>query len=116
MFVISENEARAMDFSSDFKKYAMEQGIQDPFEISRKIMSKHTQMYPDGTILVDIEWDKETGKIKEYPRISTKVERDAYIVMRDKYIARRCFEEIGYESFYNRTHPQRIYDISDMRT
>ena len=114
--VVSENGFKAMEFSSDFDKYAREQGIQNPFEVSRKLISKHSRTNPDGSISIDIEWDEKIGKIKDYPGEPTRVERDTYIIMRDKYIARRCFEEIGYEPFYNRTSPDKIYDISDMRS
>ena len=35
--------------------------------------------------------------------------------MRDEYVARRCFKEIGYESFLNHTQPNNSYNISYMR-
>ena len=113
MITVSENGFKAMEFSSDFNKYARKQGIRNPFEASRKLVSKHTRMNPDGSVSVDIEWDKKDG---DEP---TRAERDNYIIMRDKYIARRCFEEIGYEMFLTHTNPERLfcekYDISDMR-
>ena len=113
--VVSEDGFKAMEFSSDFNKYAREQGIRNPFEVSRKLVSKHTRMNPDGSISMDIEWDEKTGKIKDYPGEPTRVEKDTYIIMRDKYIARRCFEEIGYEMFLAHTSPDKTYDISGMR-
>ena len=101
-----------MEFNSNFNKYACEQSIRNPFEVKGKLISKHTRMNPDGSISVDIKWDEKTGKIKDE---STRVERDTYIIMRNKYIARRYFEEIGYEMFLTHTKPNKTYDISDMR-
>lgn len=113
--VVNETGWKAMSFSSDFKKYAREKGIRDPFEVSRKLVSKHTKMNADGSISVDIEFDENTGKIKEYDGEPTRAEKDAYIMMRDEYIARRVFAEIGYEAFLNYTIPDRTYDISFLR-
>jgi hypothetical protein len=36
-------------------------------------------------------------------------------MMRDEYIARRVFAEIGYEAFLDYTVPGRTYDISFLR-
>lgn len=50
--------------------------------------------------------------------IPTRAEKDAWIRMRDEYIARRCFYEIGYESFLFHTKPHDYecnYDISHLR-
>ena len=47
--------------------------------------------------------------------IPTRAEKDEYIKMRDEYVARRCFKEIGYESFLNHTQPNNSYNISYMR-
>jgi hypothetical protein len=49
------------------------------------------------------------------PDEPTRAEKDAYIMMRDEYIARRVFEEIGYEAFLDYTVPGRTYDISFLR-
>ena len=116
--VISENGFRAMNISADFAKYAREHGIRDPFEVSRQLFSKRCHRNEDGSHSVDIEWDEETGKIKEDPDEPTRAEKDAYIKMRDEYTARRCFYEIGYESFLFHTKPHDYecnYDISYMR-
>ena len=112
--VVSEDSFKAMNFSANFAKYARERGIRDPFEVSQQLFKKRCRT--EGTdLIVDIEWDEETGKIKEDPQEPTRVEKDAWIRMRDEYVARRCFEEIGYESFYLRTSPDHYYDISYMR-
>ena len=115
MFAVSEDGFKAMEFSSDFNKYAHEQSIRNPFDVSMKLVSKHTRMNPDGSISMDIEWDEKTGKIKEYPGEPTRAEKDAYIMMRDEYIARRVFAEIGYEAFLEHTVPGKTYDISFLR-
>lgn len=116
--VISENGFKVMNISADFDKYAREHGIRDPFEVSRQLFSKRMHRNKDGSTIVDIEWDEETGKIKEDPDEPTRAEKDAYIKMRDEYTARRCFYEIGYESFLFHTKPYDYecnYDISYMR-
>ena len=112
MYVVGADEAKAILFSSDFYEYARAQGIRDPFEVSRKLFAKK---YADGTIGVTIEWDEETGKIKADPEEPTRAEKDAWIRMRDEYIARRCFYEIGYDMFLAHTKPGDTYDISYMR-
>ena len=115
--VISENGFKAMNFSADFSKYAREHGIRDPFKVSRQLFSKRCRR--EGTdLIVDFDWDEKTGKIKEDPDEPTRAEKDAYIKMRDEYVARRCFYEIGYESFLAHTQPKDYecnYDISYMR-
>lgn len=115
--VVSENGFKAMNFSADFTKYAREHGIRDPFEVSRRLFSKRCRR--EGTdLIVDFDWDEETGKIKEDPDEPTRAEKDAYIKMRDEYVARRCFYEIGYEMFLAHTKKHDYdcnYDISYMR-
>lgn len=112
--VISETSRKIMDFSSDFKKYAREKGIRDPFEVSRQLFSKRCCI-EDTDLIVDFDWDEETGKIKEDPYEPSRAEKDAYIMMRDEYVARRVFAEIGYEAFLDYTKPGRTYDISFLR-
>ena len=112
--VVSDTGWKAMGFSADFKKYAREKGIRDPFEVSRQLFSKRCRR--EGTdLIVDFNWDEETGKIKEDPDEPTRAEKDAWIMMRDEYVARRVFEEIGYEAFLDYTVPGRTYDISFLR-
>ena len=112
--VVSETGWKAMGFSSDFKKYAREKGIRDPFEVSQKLFAKRVKRNEDGSTTVRIEQD-ENGKILPDPDEPTRAEKDAYIIMRDEYIARRVFEEIGYEAFLDYTVPGRTYDISFLR-
>ena len=112
--VVSETGWKAMGFSADFKKYAHEKGIRDPFEVSQKLFAKRVKRNEDGSTTVRIEQD-ENGKILPDPDEPTRAEKDAYIMMRDEYIARRVFEEIGYEAFLDYTVPGRTYDISFLR-
>ena len=112
--VVSEDGFKAMNISADFSKYAREHGIRDPFEVSRQLFSKRCRR--EGTdMIVEFDWDEETGKIKEDPDEPARAEKDAYIMMRDEYIARRVFAEIGYEAFLSHTTPGRTYDISFLR-
>lgn len=115
--VVSEDGFKAMNISAAFAKYAREHGIRDPFEVSRQLFKKRCRK--EGTdIIVEFDWDEETGKVKEDPDEPTRTEKDAYIKMRDEYVARRCFYEIGYESFLFHTKPKDYecnYDISYMR-
>ena len=112
--VVSETGWKAMGFSSDFKKYAREKGIRDPFEVSQRLFAKRVKRNEDGSTTVRIE-QNENGKILPDPDEPTRAEKDAYIMMRDEYIARRVFEEIGYEAFLDYTVPGRTYDISFLR-
>ena len=112
--VVSETGWKAMGFSSDFKKYACEKGIRDPFEVSQKLFAKRVKRNEDGSATVRIEQD-ENGKILPDPDEPTRAEKDAWIMMRDEYVARRVFAEIGYEAFLDYTVPGRTYDISFLR-
>lgn len=109
MIVVSENEMKAINFSSDFHKYAAAQGIRDPFRVQQEIFARRIKRHEDGTMTVELGGEEEFGN-------PSRTEKDTWIRMRDEYVARRCFEEIGYESFYVRTTPDRCYDISYMRT
>ena len=112
--VVSETGWKAMGFSSDFKKYAREKGIRDPFEVSQKLFAKRVKRNEDGSTTVRIEQD-ENGKILPDPDEPTRAEKDAWIMMGDEYVARRVFAEIGYEAFLSHTTPGRTYDISFLR-
>lgn len=114
MITVSENGFKAMNFSSEFESYAKSKGIRNPFKISMRTFENRCHKNEDGSISMDIEFD-ENGKIKADPAEPSRKERDAYIRMRDEYVARRCFEEIGYEMFLAHTKPGKTYDISYMR-
>ena len=114
MITISENGFKAMNFSSEFESYAKNKGIRNPFKVSMRAFENRCHKNEDGSISMDIEFD-ENGKIKADPAEPSREERDAYIRMRDEYVARRCFEEIGYEMFLAHTKPGKTYDISYMR-
>ena len=115
--VVSEDGYKAMNISADFRKFAREHGIRDPFEVSRQLFKKRCRT--EGTdMIVEFDWDEETGKIKEDPDEPTRAEKDAYIKMRDEYVAMRCFYEISYDSFLFHTKPHDYecnYDVSYMR-
>ena len=114
MITVSENGFRIMNFSSEFESYAKSKGIRNPFKVSMRAFENRCHKNEDGSISMDIEFD-ENGKIKADPAEPSREERDAYIRMRDEYVARRCFEEIGYEMFLAHTQPGKTYDISYMR-
>ena len=114
MITVSENGFRVMNFSSEFESYAKSKGIRNPFKVSMRAFENRCHKKEDGSISMDIEFD-ENGKIKADPAEPSREERDAYIRMRDEYVARRCFEEIGYEMFLAHTKPGKTYDISYMR-
>ena len=114
MITVSENGFKTMNFSSEFESYAKSKGIRNPFKVSMQAVANRCHTNEDGSISMDIEFD-ENGKIKADPAEPSREERDAYIRMRDEYVARRCFEEIGYEMFLAHTKPGKTYDISYMR-
>ena len=114
MITVSENGFRVMNFSSEFESYAKSKGIRNPFKVSMRAFENRCHKNEDGSISMDIEFD-ENGKIKADPAEPSREERDAYIRMRGEYVARRCFEEIGYEMFLAHTQPGKTYDISYMR-
>ena len=114
MITVNENGFRVMNFSSEFESYAKSKGIRNPFKVSMRAFENRCHKNEDGSISMDIEFD-ENGKIKADPAEPSREERDAYIRMRDEYVARRCFEEIGYEMFLAHTQPGKTYDISYMR-
>ena len=114
MITVSENGFKVMNFSSEFESYAKSKGIRNPFKVSMRALENRCHKNEDGSISMDIEFD-ENGKIKADPAEPSREERDAYIRMRDEYVARRCFEEIGYEMFLAHTQPGKTYDISYMR-
>ena len=114
MITVSENGFRVMNFSSEIESYANSKGIRNPFKVSMQAFENRCHKNEDGSISMDIEFD-ENGKIKADPAEPSREERDAYIRMRDEYVARRCFEEIGYEMFLAHTQPGKTYDISYMR-
>ena len=117
MITVSENGFKAMNFSSEFESYAKSKGIRNPFKVSMQAFENRCHKNEDGSISMDIEFD-ENGKIKADPAEPSREERDAYIRMRDEYVARRCFEEIGYDMFLAHTKPKDYecnYDISYMR-
>lgn len=109
MVTISENSFKAMSFLEDFNKFAREQNIRDPFKVSQDLFSKRCHYDEKGFLKVNLKKD---------PNEPTRAEKDAWIKMRDEYIASRCFYEISYDSFLFHTQPHDLkcdYDISYMK-
>lgn len=96
MIVTSEKGAAVMDLYFDFYEYAASLGIRDPFKVSQQLFSK--RVAHNGPITYIDEQSAEDRELEP-----TKEERDNYIVMREKYIAERVFNEIGYEYFMQQT-------------
>jgi microsomal dipeptidase-like Zn-dependent dipeptidase len=53
--VVNETGWKAVGFSADFKKYAREKGIRDPFEVSQKLFAKRVKRNEDGSTTVRIK-------------------------------------------------------------
>jgi hypothetical protein len=96
MFVVSENFARIMDFEAEFSRYAEAAGIRNPFKVQIAQFAKGCHRDKNGDLIYDTK--------KEVPtNAPTKEERENYHRAQDEYVARRCFEELGYEVFLTRT-------------
>lgn len=97
MITISERGKRIMDLDLQWNKYCRENNIEDPFEISRRLFSKRCRR--EGTdLVVEVEFD-ENGRIKDDPEEPSKLTKQQYIEMRDKFLAARAYEQIDYEAF-----------------
>lgn len=108
--IISDTGVKAMQFTSDFNKWAKENGLRDPFEATIKLFDKRRKVREDGSVEIDTTPEPEEK--------SLKVERHNYIRMRDEYVARRCFYEVGYESFLFHTKDygyEADYNVNYMR-
>ena len=68
--VISSVGMKAMQFSSDFNKWAKENGIRGPFEVSERLFSKRVKERKDGSVKVDTTPD---------PREPSREERHNFI-------------------------------------
>jgi hypothetical protein len=107
-FIVSATGAAVMGFDFDFHNWAVKNGIRDPFKVSQDLFSKRCKKNADGSISVELRSDDLDEPIR--------VEKDRWIRMRDEYIARRCFYEIGYDAFLERTESRgSAYDIDYMR-
>ena len=97
MITISERGKRIMDLDLQWNKYCRENNIEDPFEISRRLFSKRCRK--EGTdLIVEVEFD-ENGRIKDDPEEPSKLTKQQYREMRDKFLAARAYEQIDYEAF-----------------
>ena len=101
MIVISEKGMLIMDIQSDFKRYAASLGIRDPFKVSQDLFSKRVSH--KGSVTYINEQSEEDKNLEP-----STLERDQYIMMREKYVAERIFKEIGYPEFMQ--HTERSYN------
>lgn len=95
-----------MKFSEDFDKYARDVlHINNPFKDWFKRLGKTFFEIENGTIIADI---KELEKIDK----ETRVSREEWIKLRDRYVAERILWELGYEvlstSSYFEYYPDAI--------
>jgi hypothetical protein len=89
MITINDRQMLIMDLDLQWNKYCKENGIEDPFEISRKLFSKHCRI--EGTdLIIDM---------KDDPEEPSKLTRQQYREMRDKFLAARAYERIDYDAF-----------------
>lgn len=86
MFTVNAVGKQIMDFTSDFEKEAKAQGLRNPFIVMQRSFRNKSD---------------ETEKDKE--KLPTKQERDNYIIARNEYVAKRCFYEIDYDTFFYKT-------------
>ena len=90
-----------MNMQSDFKRYAASLGIRDPLKVSQDLFNKCVSH--KGSVTYVDEQSEEDKKLEP-----SKLERDQYIMMREKYVAERIFKEIGYPEFMQ--HTERSYN------
>lgn len=95
-----------MKFSEDFDKYARDVlRINNPFKDQFKRLEKTFFETENGTIIADT---KELEKIDK----ETRVSREEWIKLRDRYVAERILRELGYEvlstSSYFKYYPDAI--------
>ena len=97
-------------FSHDFHTWAEQNGLRNPFLVSLALFAESCHKNADGSTSFNYK-----GNLKDF-REPTRAEKTAWIIARDKYIAKRCFNEISYEAFLEMTKPtNNEYDISDLR-
>lgn len=90
---------RILNYGLEFKQWARENGIRDPFHAELALI----KINEDGVTNIEIEED-ENGNIKliNNPLVPSDEEKRNWNKMEREYISRRCFEEIGYEAFLER--------------
>lgn len=97
MFTVNAVGKQIMDFTSDFEKEAKAQGLRNPLIAMQRSFRNRCKKKEDGVyVLLD-----ETAEDKE--KLPTKQERDNYIITRNEYVAKRCFYEIDYDTFFYKT-------------
>ena len=96
MFMVSDNFMRIMDFEAEFSRQAEAAGIRNPFKVQIAHFSKGCKRDKNGDLIYDTKQEMPTDA-------PSKEERENYHRAQDEYVARRCFEELGYEVFLTRT-------------
>lgn len=97
MITINDRQMRIMDLDLQWNKYCRENEIEDPFEISQRLFSKRCRR--EGTdLIVEVEFD-ENGRIMKDPEEPSKLTKQQYREMRDKFLAARAYEQIDYDAF-----------------
>ena len=114
MIIVSERGNAIMQIEADFKKWAKEQGIEDPFYKSRMLAAKHWCKNEDGDHIMKIEFD-ENGKIIDDPEELSSLTKWEYAKMRNEYVAKRSFNEVDYESFLWKTEANNYGEVSYLR-
>ena len=101
-------------FENEFDKLVELDGIENPFKKRQNILREKYHHNEDGSITMDVEFDKD-GKIIPDPREPSEEEFFAYIKMRERYVAEQTFYKIGYDRFLYLTRENDIHNNSDMR-
>lgn len=99
---VSETGAKIMKFSEDFDNYAREVlHIENPFREFYRTQDSTFKTNIDDSITVDMEKYRET-----------KINREEWVKLRNRYIAERILRELGYEvllaSSYFEDYPDAI--------
>ena len=91
MFEVNANFIKIMDFESEFNRCAESAGISNPFKVQAAQFAKGCRRDKNGDLIYDP---------KDAPKdVPTEEEKDSFCRARDEYVARRCFQELGYEVF-----------------
>ena len=98
MFMVSDNFMRIMDFEAEFSRHAEAVGIRNPFKVQIAHFAKGCKRDKNGDLVH--YWAPEEKDDAEMP---SREERENYHRAQDEYVARRCFEELGYEDFLMKT-------------
>ena len=97
---------RILNYGLEFKQWARENGIRDPFRTELDLIKI------DENGVTNIEIEDENGNIRLVNNLlafaPSDEEKRNWNKMEREYISRRCFEEIGYEAFLERAPKDTI--------